>query len=162
MKIGELAATTGFPPKTIRYYESEGLLGLPERTEAGYRTYGQIDRERLLFVRKAKRLGLSLAEIRSVLQLYDRQEPTCVHVKSLLDAKLAQVEAAINELADLRRTLLQLRQSAGTLEDCRPAGGRICGIVEGTRLNDTFPGGARAATASGAILKDKSRKRRTR
>ena len=60
MKIGELAKATGLTTKTIRYYELNRLLEEPERTESGYRVYGQEAVEQLEFVKKAKRLGLSL------------------------------------------------------------------------------------------------------
>lgn len=134
MKIGQLAKSTGLTPKTIRFYESERLLPPPARTYGGYRTYGPEDVERVDFIRKAKRLGLSLDEIRSVLQLHDLRESTCGHVRSLLDAKLVQVEAALSDLRDFHRELSRLRESAGALEDCQPSGGRICGIIEDAGL----------------------------
>ena len=130
MKIGELAKTTDLTTKTIRFYEAEGLLPSPHRTPSGYRVYGLDDAGRLQFIRKAKRLGLSLEEIRGILQLHDRSEPTCVHVRSLLDEKLAQLEAVLRDLQELRTDIVRPRNEAGALEDCRPSGGRICGIIE--------------------------------
>ncbi len=132
MRIGGLAATTGLTMKTIRFCEGEGLLPVPGRTTSGYRFYGETDTKRLGFVLKAKRLGLSLEEIKSILQLHDRREPTCVHVRSLLDEKLSQVEKAIAELREFRAELSTLRDQAGSLVDCRPLGGDICGIIEGS------------------------------
>ena len=131
MKIGELAKATGLTTKTIRFYEAEGLLPTPERTFSGYRMYGPQDAGRLRFIRKAKRLGMSLDEIGGILQLHDRSEPTCSHVCSLLDEKLAQVDKALEDLREFRKELARLRDQAGALEDCRPSGGRICGIIEG-------------------------------
>lgn len=130
MKIGELAKATELTTKTIRFYETEGLLPNPDRTPSGYRMYGLEDAGRLEFIRKAKRLGLSLEEIRSILQLHDRREPTCVHVRSLLDEKLAQVDRVLADLREFRTDMARLRDEAGALEDCRPSGGSICGIVE--------------------------------
>ena len=95
MKIGELANSTGMTTKTIRFYESERLLPPPARTYVGYRTYGPEDVERVNFIRKAKRMGLSLDEIRVVLQLHDLREPTCGHVRSLLNAKLVQATSSL-------------------------------------------------------------------
>ncbi len=132
MRIGELAAATGLTAKTIRFYEGEGLLPEPVRTTSGYRVYGEADAKRLDFVLKAKRLGLSLSEIKSVLQLHDRREPTCVHVRTLLEEKLSQVEKAIAELHEFRAEFSTLRDQAGGLVDCRPLGGDICGIIEGS------------------------------
>ena len=78
MKIGELAKAAKLTTKTIRFYEAEGLLPNPHRTASGYRVYGLDDAGRLHFIRKAKRLGLSLEEIRSILQLHHRR----VHIVS--------------------------------------------------------------------------------
>jgi DNA-binding transcriptional MerR regulator len=69
MRIGELADLTGTTTKTIRYYESIGLLAEPGRTASGYREYGEGAVERLRFVREAQASGLTLTEIKSVLEL---------------------------------------------------------------------------------------------
>ena len=130
MRIGELARAVGLTAITIRYYESVGLLPRPERTSSNYRVYGAEHVERLQFVTKAKRLGLSLEEIKGIFQLHNRQEATCVHVRTLLEAKLEQVDALVRELVEFRRELAHLRDTAGTMEDCRPSGGQICGIIE--------------------------------
>ncbi|MCH8199089.1 MAG: heavy metal-responsive transcriptional regulator [Chloroflexi bacterium] len=130
MKIGDLARAVGTTVKTIRFYEDAGLIRAAPRTESGYRIYEKADVERLGFIRSAKRLGMSLEEIRGVLQLHDLDEPTCVHVRALLDDKIARIELALKELRDFRRELASLRDKAGDLEDCCPTGGNICGIVE--------------------------------
>lgn len=138
MKIGEVAKATGLTTKTIRFYEAEGLLPDSARRPSGYREFGVDAIDRLEFIRKAKRLGLSLDEIKGILQVHDLDEPTCIHVRSLLDEKVAQVEKALRDLQEFRAELTQLRDEAGTLEDCRTEGGRICGIIESTglRLSD--------------------------
>lgn len=130
MKIGDLARAVGTTVKTIRFYEDAGLIRAVPRTESGYRIYEKADVERLGFIRSAKRLGMSLEEIRGVLQLHDLNEPTCVHVRALLDDKIARIELALKELRDFRRDLASLRDKAGDLEDCCPTGGNVCGIVE--------------------------------
>ena len=66
MTIGQLASAAGINVETVRYYERRGLLAQPERGD-GYREYSQDDVERLAFVRRAKALGFTLAEIRSLL-----------------------------------------------------------------------------------------------
>ena len=130
MKIGELARSTGATVKTIRFYEDAGLIPAAPRTESAYRIYGTEAVERLEFIRKAKRLGMSLDEIRGVLQLHDLNEPTCVHLRALVDDKIARIGLALKELRDFRRELASLRDKAGDLEDCCPTGGHVCGIVE--------------------------------
>ena len=130
MKIGELAKATGLTTKAIRFYEGMGLIAEPARTTSGYRTYKSGDVDRLEFIHKAKRMGLSLEEIRGILHLHDRKKPTCLHVRSILDRKLDQVDEALRELREFREELARMRESTGSLVDCRPSGGRICGIVE--------------------------------
>jgi DNA-binding transcriptional MerR regulator len=134
MKISELASLTSVPSKTIRFYEAEGLLPHPKRTQAGYRDYEGAAVERLTFIKKARILGLSLKEVEGVLQLHERRQPTCVHVRALLEDKLAQVERAIQDLLAFREELVRLRDRAGTLEDCCPTGGSVCGIIEDSEI----------------------------
>ena len=130
MRIGELAGSTGQTTKTIRFYEAEGLMPDPPRTPSGYRVYGDEDIERLRFIRMAKRLGLSLEEIGGILRLHDRREPTCAHVRSVLDEKLAQIETALPELQAFRSEISRLKHETGDQTDCRPSGGGICSIIE--------------------------------
>ena len=75
MKIGEVALATGLGIQTIRFYEDHGLLPAHRRTEGGYRIFADADLERLEFIKKAKRVGLSLAEIKDVLVITDVQYP---------------------------------------------------------------------------------------
>ena len=134
MKIGEFARGAGTTTKTIRFYERQGLLPVAHRTASGYRAYGPDDVDRLDFIRRAKRLGLSLEEIKGVLQLSDRDEPTCVHVKALLDEKIRRLEQVVRDLREFRMELLALRDQAGEMVDCHPTGGNVCGIVERSEL----------------------------
>ena len=135
MKIGELAKSTGLSAKTIRFYEAEGLIPDPPRTASGYRSYAEPHVARLRFILKAKRLGLSLDEIKGILQLHDRSEPTCVHVRSLLEEKLAQIETAIQDLLGFKEELETLKDKATSMVDCRSLGGGICSIVEQNGIN---------------------------
>lgn len=84
MRIGEVADASGVSTKTIRYYESIGLLDEPRRTESGYRDYGADTIDRLRFVRDAQATGLTLAEIASVLELKHAGERSCHHTTALL------------------------------------------------------------------------------
>jgi MerR family transcriptional regulator, copper efflux regulator len=75
MRIGQLAAQTGYSVRTIRFYEQCGILPTPERLPSGYRSYDQDAVTRLRFVRSAQTFGLSLAEIGEVLRIRDYQGP---------------------------------------------------------------------------------------
>lgn len=134
MKIGELAKLSGLTVHTIRFYEAAGLSPKPPRTPSGYRSYTEADLARLTFILKAKRVGLSLEDVKGILQLHDRQQPTCVHVRSLLQNKLDQVDRAIQDLQDFKSELVQLEYHARDLIDCRPMGGHICSIIERSGL----------------------------
>ncbi len=127
LTIGKLAAIVGVNPRTIRYYEAVGLLPPPRRSPSGYRLYGPDDAARLRFIRRARSAGLSLAEVRQVLELRQAGKEPCDHVLGLLDAKLAAVDRQIRELRALRRRLRALRRRGARAR--RP--GCVCGISEG-------------------------------
>lgn len=99
-RIGEAADETGFPPSTLRYYEDEGLLPEPDRTPAGHRVYRERHIERLRFMARAKRLGLTLEEIAELADAWDNLECSITHEQllDLLDSKLAHVHDEIVEL----------------------------------------------------------------
>lgn len=120
MRIGELAERASVSAKTIRYYESIGLLSEPARTDAGYRIYGDEVVERLGFVRDAQATGLSLAEISSVLELKEAGERSCAHTTALLERHLADIDEQIDRLRAARKTLTELASRAQSLDpaDC--------------------------------------------
>ena len=84
MQIGELGEQLGVNPKTIRYYESIGLLPEPARSSSGYRVYDETDAERLGFIRAAQRRGLALDEVREILALRDGGQAPCDYVRTVI------------------------------------------------------------------------------
>jgi DNA-binding transcriptional MerR regulator len=127
--IGTLAERTGVPADTIRYWEDEGVLPEPDRSEAGYRLYGEGAVERLRFIRQAQALGLQLDDIAEVLALVEERgiEP-CAHVEAKLRERLSEVWERIRQLEGLRQRLQEALERAETApgnEDCR------CRIIEG-------------------------------
>lgn len=111
--IGQAAAAAGLNAKTLRYYEAVGLLPLPDRTESRYRVYTADAIRRLGFIVKAKRLGLTLREIREILGIRDGGQAPCVHLQHLLQAKVQEVDRRIKELTLLRQELLRLARRCG-------------------------------------------------
>ena len=130
LRIGQLAKLTGLTSKTIRYYELLNLLPEPRRTEAGYRLYSETDVQRLEFIKKAKRIGLSLEDIRDILTLHAANQTPCVHVLALLDQKLAYLDALLGALQEFREDLSRLRHESAKRLDSLPEGAAICSIVE--------------------------------
>ena len=113
MKIGELAKLTDCQVETIRYYEREGLLPEPARSEGNYRLYTQAHVERLTFIRNCRSLDMTLEEIRSLLNLRDSPQDQCESVNALIDEHIHHVKARIDSLLALQAQLLDLRQHCG-------------------------------------------------
>jgi MerR family mercuric resistance operon transcriptional regulator len=101
-RIGELAAAAGVSVDTLRYYERERLLPPPVRTAGGFRLYAPETVERLRFIRQAQQIGLSLREIR---QLLDPDNCLCSAVRDVIAERLAEVDERLRELASFRDTL---------------------------------------------------------
>ena len=112
MRIGELAERAGTTAKTLRFYEGQGLLPPAERTQSGYRDYAPETVARIDFVHRGQAAGLTLAQIRQILDIRDGGHAPCEHVRDLLDARLAEIEQQIAQLAALRDTIAGLRNDA--------------------------------------------------
>jgi len=97
--IGELSKRTEVPVKTIRYYEDFGILDKPKRTSSDYRIYTQRDVDKLLFIKKAKDLGLKLSEIKEIISCAEEGlKPCCGIVRDLFTKKIKEYENKITEL----------------------------------------------------------------
>jgi DNA-binding transcriptional MerR regulator len=105
LTVGQFASRGGVRADTIRYYEREGLLPVPQRTEGEHRRYGRADVDRLLFIRGAQRLGLRLAEIRDLLTVRDTGACPCEPAADLLLRHVTQIEEDIRRLSALRGEL---------------------------------------------------------
>ena len=110
MQINELANQTGVSTKTIRYYESIGLMPLPKRAAYSYRQYGMADGERLRFIASARSLGFSIDDVRDILAVRDSGEAPCQRVLDTLDQRIRNTERRIAGLVALRDTLCELRR----------------------------------------------------
>ncbi len=121
MRIGEVAAAADVPPETVRYYEKRGLLAAPHRTANGYRTYDGHALNQLRFIRISQAAGLTLAEIRRVIELRNDGTTPCSHVETLLSDKLAEVRERQRQLTALEHELARLVERSTTLDpaDCR-------------------------------------------
>lgn len=129
MRIGEVAAASGMTTKTLRFYEVSGLLPETERAANGYRDYGAGIPARLDFIRRSRTAGLTLAQIRDILQIRDVGEAPCRHVRDLLARQLADLDRQIEELVALRKTVAEFYDAASEPDPagCDPA--RICSYL---------------------------------
>lgn len=132
MRIGNLATQFNLPTRTIRFYERRGLLPEPERLANGYRVYDQTAVERVGFIRRAQTAGLTLAEIRGILEVRAEGRNPCAHVNELLHAKLSEVDQRMVELEALRTDLETLVERSRTLDPVDCTAGEICHILQDT------------------------------
>ncbi|WP_136441911.1 Cu(I)-responsive transcriptional regulator [Pacificoceanicola onchidii] len=107
MNIGDVAAKSGLPAKTIRYYEDIGLIR-PARTESGYRTFSDSDLHKLTFLARARALGFSIEDCRTLLALYEDESRASADVKKLAEEHLEQIDAKLRQLQSMRDTLSHL------------------------------------------------------
>lgn len=123
MQIGELAAASGTTTKTLRFYENAGLLPPPQPTPSGYRDYSPDTLARLDFIRRGRAGGLTLAQIREILDIRDTGTAPCRHVQQLLTTRVAELDQQIADLMSLRDTVASLENAAATVEpaSCDPA-----------------------------------------
>jgi DNA-binding transcriptional MerR regulator len=128
MRIGEVAEMSGVPVKTIRFWEDQGLLAAPIRTESGYRQYSEEVVERLKFIRKAQSSGLALAQIATVLSIGDSGKRPCEHVSVFVRSRLAEVESRIRQLEATRAYLRRLQRRADRQDPALCRG--YCSIIE--------------------------------
>jgi DNA-binding transcriptional MerR regulator len=131
VRIGELAERLGVTTKAIRFYERIGLLPDPPRTPSGYRSYEEVDAERLVFIKTAQRLGLSLDEIKEIIAFRDRGEQPCGYVADVLQRQVTDLDGRIREMRALRDELrrLQARAAQGMAEESK-----FCGVIEHPHL----------------------------
>lgn len=118
--VKQVAERVGLPSRTVRYYDRIGLVRADERSPAGYRLYGQEEEERLRFVRRAKRLGFSLDEIRGLMGAAEGGcGSTVPELERLLDRKIEEIDAKIVALAAFRDRLIAYRAGRRVSErDC--------------------------------------------
>ena len=108
LSIGEVARRAGVGVETVRFYERQGLLEEPERRASGYRQYDDEAVAVLRFIRRAKELGFTLKEIKSLLALRLDASATKAEVREQAKAKVADIEARIADLQRMREVLLKL------------------------------------------------------
>ncbi len=129
--VKQVADRVGMPSRTVRYYDRIGLVRADERSAAGYRLYSDEDEGRLLFIRRAKRLGFSLDEVRGLLRAAEAGcGATVPELERLLERKVQEIDARIAELAAFRDRLIAYRAGKRLSERACCGSGAFCGCLD--------------------------------
>lgn len=131
LKIGEVAKRSGVGIETLRFYERQGLLRRPGRTESGYRLYDESIVEQLEFIRQAQTLGFSLAEIARITAESRAGHSPCAEVREIVRARLAELD---ERLAELKRYRKELASTLAEWDEKGDTPGHVCGLIEGSDL----------------------------
>lgn len=127
--IGDAAKAIGVSAKAIRIWEAKGLLPPADRTQAGYRLFSDDDIAILRFILRARTLGLTLSEIKDILDLHRHGNPPCEQVTTLLDKHIRDIDRAIADLRALRTTLAAALETARS-DQRRGQAATVCRIIE--------------------------------
>lgn len=139
MTVGEVARIVGVSTKAIRFWEARGLIPVAERTATGYRSFTDTDLDRLRFIRRAKALGLTLGEIRSIIDMQRAGASPCDRVRQVIDSHLTTIDRKMADLVQLRNVLTAARNAADTACPDDPAV-TFCHIIEcDLPKHDIFP-----------------------
>ena len=106
--IGVLSKETGVKVTTIRYYETIGLMDVPDRTPSGQRVYAASDVERLKFIRHARDLGFPIESIRAFVELQQNSDKTCAEIDKIAQHHLMDVQSRLRQLRALERELQRM------------------------------------------------------
>ena len=126
--IGQVTALSNVPIRTIRYYESLGLIESGDRTEGGFRQFSEDVLARLAFIKRSQSLGLSLQEIGELLKVYDRGQLPCDDVQDKLKNKIIEIDKQIDELLTLRSELGGILSGWEKFTTLQP--GTICPVIQ--------------------------------
>ncbi len=143
-RIGEIARELGVRPGTLRYYEALRLLPTPRRSAGGYRLYDGESQQRLVFIANAKRLGLTLREIRQIITARHSGRLPCDSVRTMLSDHVSNIDQSIARLQVLKSDLQTILKSYRTRPDGRAVTRHaVCPMIE------TELGGCRTRTNGG-------------
>lgn len=124
MKIGDVAKATGLKIETVRFYEAEGLIAPPQRSEGNYRLYSHTHLERLSFIKRSRDLGFTMDEVRELMRLADDPAGSCVEVDAIASRHVASIDRKLADLKALRAGLTE------RLECCDRTTIATCRIIE--------------------------------
>jgi len=130
MQVHELATRTAIAPHVVRYYARLGLLRPARDPHNNYKHFSQVDLQRLVFIRKAKRLGFTLGEIRLVLEMSRKGKTPCPQVREVVRRRIADTARDLAELTALQERMKGALRKWRRMADGVPDGRAICHLIE--------------------------------
>lgn len=130
MKVRDMASAAEVNADTVRFYTREGLLRPARNPDNNYQVYDNDDLQRLKFARKARQLGFSLPEIRTILDQADDHHSPCPMVRRVFEDRLEEVELKLSELTQLRNRMKAALSAWQAMPDGTPDGHTICQLIE--------------------------------
>ncbi|PCD03781.1 MerR family transcriptional regulator [Sphingomonas spermidinifaciens] len=121
MKIGDIANRTGLKVETIRFYEREGLIDAPRRSDGNYRLYNHSHLDRLSFVKRSRDLGFTLDQVRDLLRLAENTRNSCDEVDEIVAVHIREIDRKLGDLAALRDEVVRWGGGcdANTIANCK-------------------------------------------
>ena len=138
LKIGELAKQTGFAVGTLRYYSDLGLLQPIRIGDNRYRYYSQNANRQVEFIKKARAIGFTLEEIKTILDVRDRGEKPCSLVQNLLERKIEQLEIQIEKTSLFKQELEEYRKSWSDNPNPESDSQEVCPLISSVSLDSAM------------------------
>ena len=136
MTVSELARRAGVTADTVRHYTRSGLL-VPIRDESnGYNCYSSGDLARLLFIRKARRLGFSLGDVRDILRESSHGHSPCPQVRKIMEQRLQETRRGLQDLEKLQARMEHTAALWANMPDGMPDGEVVCQLIEAIAMED--------------------------
>ncbi|GAV20628.1 mercuric resistance operon regulatory protein [Mariprofundus micogutta] len=130
LTVGDLAKRCNVTSETVRYYARKGLLQPTQCSAIGYKLFGTSDIQRLRFIRRAKLLGFSLAEIGQIIQHSTKGESPCPLVRSYIQQKVKDNRQKLEEMSALQQRMESAIAQWEAMQDGIPDGHSICNLIE--------------------------------
>jgi DNA-binding transcriptional MerR regulator len=130
LHVAALARRACVTPATIRYYSRIGLLNPDRDLENGYRRFSTSDLHRVVFIRQAQALGLTIGDIKAILETIDRGKPSCHQVKQLVQQRLLSIRRKLFELTATEARISLALDSWHEMRDAIPLDGELCPLIE--------------------------------
>ena len=133
--VNELALETAAPPHVVRYYARIGLLKPRAHQQNGYRLFGSLDAQRLLFIRLAKNLGFTLNEIKQITEHADHGDSPCGEARKFIRQRIEENHAKIDAMLSLQSRMETALELWETMPDGIPDGKHVCHLIESADTN---------------------------